>query len=176
MVRIRNERIEDHPHLRGLITEAFTREFGRSNEAALVDALRDVANPFISLVAEAEENNNVIVGHIVFTPVRVVGGDNEWSAMGLAPMAVTPERQGQGIGGALIRAGLERCRALGHDVVVVLGHADYYPRFGFHPAPPLGIRSEYDVPDDAFMVAELEPGALRGRTGTVKYLPPFAEV
>jgi len=175
MVQIRDERAEDFPRIREIITEAFTREFGRSNEAALVDALRDVANPFISLVAEAE-HNNVIVGHIVFTPVRVESSEGEWEAMALAPVAVDPTCQHSGIGAALIRAGLERCRTLGYGVAVVLGHPTYYPRFGFRPAPPLGIRSEYDVPDEVFMVLELEPGALRGRTGTVKYLPPFAEV
>jgi putative acetyltransferase len=93
--------------------------------------------------------------------------------MGLAPMAVLPEYQRQGIGTLLVREGLQDCRRIGHDVVVVLGHPDYYPRFGFVRASSKGLRSVYDVADDVFMVAELTAGALKGRTGLVRYHPEF---
>jgi putative acetyltransferase len=91
-------------------------------------------------------------------------------------MAVMPEHQRKGIGSALVRAGLEHCKRLGFVAVVVLGHAEYYPRFGFSPAARFGIRSEYDVPDDVFMAVELQPAALSGKTGTVKYHAAFASV
>jgi putative acetyltransferase len=93
--------------------------------------------------------------------------------MGLAPMAVVPARQRQGIGARLIAVGLERCGQLGAAAVVVLGHADYYPRFGFTPASRFGLRCEYDVPDDVFMVRELAGGGLTGLAGTIRYHPVF---
>lgn len=91
-------------------------------------------------------------------------------------MAVLPECQRQGIGSLLVREGLRECQRIGHEIVVVLGHPEYYPRFGFVPASSKGLRSEYDVPDEVFMVAELTPGALKGRTGLVKYHPEFNAV
>ena len=90
-------------------------------------------------------------------------------------MAVLPEQQRSGIGGQLIRAGLDECRNLGHEIVVVLGHAAYYPRFGFVPANPKGINCEFAVPEEVFMVLELREGALAGRGGVVKFQPEFSE-
>ena len=91
-------------------------------------------------------------------------------------MAVRPEFQKQGIGSQLIERGLEQCRAAGQACVVVLGHPEYYPRFGFVPASRYGIRCEYDVPDEVFMIIELRDGALEGCAGIVKYQPEFNEV
>ena len=96
--------------------------------------------------------------------------------LGLAPMAVAPEYQQQGIGSALVRSGLEHCRAAGYKAVIVLGHPRYYPRFGFVPASHFNIRSQYDAPDEAFMALELEPGALGEIGGVVKYHPLFDQV
>jgi len=139
--------------------------FETLSEANLVDTLREQAHPVVSLVAE---DNGEVVGHILFSPVFLPGYP-DLKAMGLAPMAVTPEHQREGIGSALVRAGLERCKQQGFTAVVVLGHSDYYPRFGFSPSSQFGIDSEYEVPDEAFMAMELEPGALNGKTGTVEY-------
>ena len=91
-------------------------------------------------------------------------------------MAVSPEHQRQGIGSALVKAGLERCKQLGFVAVVVLGHAQYYPRFGFSPSTRFGIGSEYDVPEDVFMAMEIQPAALAGKTGTVRYHAAFASL
>ena len=93
--------------------------------------------------------------------------------MGLAPMAVAPLHQRRGIGSALVRAGVDEARQLGVDVVAVLGHPTYYPRFGFSPASRFSITCEYDVPDEAFMVRELRPGALAGKKGVVMYHAVF---
>ena len=147
--------------------------FGQCNEADLVDALRANARPYISLVAVVDEQ---VVGHIFFSPVSVESGNSAFTAMGLAPMAVLSEYQNKGIGSQLVREGLKACQRLGHDIVVVLGHANYYPRFGFTPASLKGLRSEYDVPDEVFMVAELRESALGGRRGLVKYHPEFGKV
>jgi len=93
----------------------------------------------------------------------------------LGPMAVLPAWQKRGVGSQLVRTGLEICRAAGYDLVIVLGHTTYYPRFGFQPAPPLGIRWEHGA-DAHFMVLELRPGALAGATGVVRYRPEFDDV
>lgn len=93
--------------------------------------------------------------------------------MGLAPMAVLPEYQNKGIGSALVRAGLEQCRNLGFAAVIVLGHPEYYPRFGFKPAAGFGIDSKYDIPEEVFMAIELEPGALSDLSGRAQYHEAF---
>ncbi len=91
-------------------------------------------------------------------------------------MAVVPDYQRKGIGSALVGQGLLRCKDLGFCAVVVVGHAEYYPRFGFVPADRYGLRCEYDVPADVFMVAELEVGALSGASGLIRYDGAFAGV
>jgi putative acetyltransferase len=165
MLVIRAETAEDIPAVRRVNELAF----GQPDEADLVDALRATAQPHISLVAVSDGR---VVGHIFFSPVTLEAQD---SILGLAPMAVLPEYQRQGIGSRLVREGLKECQRIGCDVVVVLGHPEYYPRFGFVPASRKGLRCEYPVPDEVFMVAELKPNALTGR-GLVKYRPEFGGV
>ena len=146
--------------------------FGTALEADLVDVLRATIEPIISLVAEVE---GAVVGHIMFSPVGIVEHP-QLNIMGLAPMAVDPEQQRLGIGSALIRAGINRCAELGYDAIVVLGHPDYYPRFGFVPATRYAIRCEYDAPPEAFMILELKPRILQGVSGLVRYDKAFGAV
>jgi putative acetyltransferase len=167
-MHIRDERPEDAESIRAVNLAAFETNV----EADLVDALREQATPIVSLVAE---DAGSIVGHILFSPVTLAESPS-LPMMGLAPMAVVPGRQRQGVGSRLVREGLERCRRAGTAAVVVVGHATYYPRFGFVPGSRFGIGSEYDVPDDVFLVCELRDGALRDVTGTVRYHPAFANV
>jgi putative acetyltransferase len=145
--------------------------FGTSTEADLVEALHRKALRLVSLIAEADGE---VIGHIVFSPVSLVEHAH-LNVMALGPMAVVPDRQRKGIGSALVREGLARCKDLGCLAVVVVGHADYYPRFGFAPASRYGLQCEYDLPDEVFMVAELEAGALRGAAGLVRYDSAFAD-
>ncbi len=144
--------------------------FNRENEARLVMELRSAGAIILSLVAQMEDR---IVGHILFSPVVITDADSQWQAVGLGPMAVLPQFQHRGIGSALIHAGLAELNKLDHDVVVVLGHPGFYPRFGFKPSKPFGIAWEIDVPEEVFMVKELRSGALNGRKGVVRYHPAF---
>lgn len=168
LVNIRPETPADYDVVRQINEAAFET----NGEASLVDALRVSVSPYISLVAERDGN---VLGHILFTPITVDSDDHPWSAMGLAPMAVSPEHQKTGIGSTLVRAGLVECQRIGQTIVFVLGHPEYYPRFGFVSAPPLGLTCEYPVSDEVFMVAELERGAINGRIGLVRYAPAFNE-
>jgi putative acetyltransferase len=116
------------------------------------------------------------VGHIFFSPVSIESQDSFPTAMGLAPMAVLPEHQNRGVGSLLVQEGLRACLQLGCGLIVVLGHPEYYPRFGFVPAHQKGLRCQYQVPLETFMVAELKSGALTGKQGLVKYHPEFDRV
>ena len=168
MLKIRPETPEDEASIRQVNEEAF----GQKEEAEIVEKLRNRGVLTLSLVAVQDDS---IIGHIAFSPVKVESERSTFEAITLAPMAVLPAYQSKGIGSQLVRAGLEECRHLGHEVVFVLGHPDYYPRFGFVLAKPKGIECEFEVPDEAWMVLELREGALAGRRGTVIFQPEFRE-
>lgn len=147
--------------------------FERPDEAQLVQQLQQSKVETLSLVALLDDE---VVGHILFSPVTVKNDEGEFTAVALGPVAVSPNRQNKGIGSELCRAGLVTCKQAGYELAFVLGHANYYPRFGFAPSAPLGLRCQFDVPDEVFMVAELVPGALQNKRGTVYYHPLFSEV
>jgi putative acetyltransferase len=168
MITIRAETIDDQSAVRSLNELAF----GQPDEAKLVDALRKSVSIYISLVAVKDGE---IVGHILFTPVTIESDVSSFTALGLGPMAVHPAHQRQGIGSELVRHGLEECRRIGHSIIVLVGHPEYYPRFGFVPGKLRDLTCEFEVPDEAFMVLELETGALLGRSGLVKYHPEFSK-
>ena len=168
MLTIRKETPEDAMAIRYVNEQAF----GNACEADLIEKLRLRRGFILSLVAIQEEQ---VVGHILFSPVTIESESSVITAAGLGPMAVLPEYQRQEIGSQLVRAGLEELRHTNYEIVVVLGHPDYYPRFGFSPASKYGINCEYDVPEEVFMILELREGALAGRSGTVKYQPEFSE-
>lgn len=165
---VRDERPQDHAAVRAVNASAFETPA----EADLVDALRAQAQPIVSLVAEA---NGEVVGHVLLSPVTLDAHPG-LRLMGLAPLAVAPAHQRRGIGAALVRAGLQRCRQLGIGAVVVPGHPSYYPRFGFQPSARFGIRSEFDAADEAFMLIELQPECLQGASGIVRYHALFKAV
>ena len=187
-IEIREERATDARAVR----EVNEAAFGQWGEAALVEALHQAGAVALSLVAEdlaaeyrandTTEGSGAVVRHILFSPVVIDASPERTSAItdgrivGLAPMAVRPDRQRQGIGSALVRRGIEMLREAGWHGVVVLGHPAYYPRFGFIPAGRFGLRYEHPCPDDAFMALELVTGAFQGHAGIVRFHDAFRVV
>ncbi|MDJ0785126.1 MAG: N-acetyltransferase [Desulfosarcinaceae bacterium] len=168
MITIRKEGPEDVKQIRRIHVSAFDT----STEADIVDQLRRSADPILSLVAEEVRHGGGqrIVGHLLFSPVAVDGPQDPPAGMGLAPMAVLPEYQEKGIGSALVRHGLD-ILAEGHcPFIIVLGHPEYYPRFGFEPASRHGLHCQWkSVPDAAFMVKILDGDRMAGVGGVVRY-------
>ncbi len=162
----------EKPQDRAAVFEVVRRAFGRSDEAVLVDRLRDGGWVRLSLVAEDPVGQ--LVGHLLFSELKIVGPAGTTTALALAPMAVVPERQSQGIGGRLVRHGLDLCRQAGHSIVLVVGHPHYYPRFGFSAELARGLDSPYA--GEAFMALELVAESLQHVRGRVCYPPPFSQV
>lgn len=149
--------------------------FGQKNEGILVEKLRqsDLFISQLSLVAEADSD---IAGHILFYPVYIHSTRARYQCLSLAPMSVVPGYQRRGIGSQLVREGLKAAGELGFESVIVLGHPEYYPRFGFKPASRWHIKAPFEVPDEVFMALELTDNALANISGTVRYPEEFAEV
>ncbi|MCP2731998.1 GNAT family N-acetyltransferase [Limnofasciculus baicalensis] len=146
MIKIRRETPLDY----AIVAEIYQLAFGQDNEGNLVDSIRqsDRYIPELSLVAELD---GTVVGHILFSYIDLVGAEN-WQVLGLAPIAVTPQFQNQGIGSALVQAGLAAAETMGESLVIVLGHTRFYSRFGFEPSVRYGIESPWAVPEEVFMV------------------------
>ncbi len=169
MIAIRPEKIEDAAQVRHVNELAFAQPA----EADLVDKLRQASPDALSLVAVDDD----VVGHILFTPVVVESMGRRVLGMGLAPMAVLPDRQRQGIGSQLVRRGLDILRERGCPFVVVVGHPEYYPRFGFEPASTHRLASQWEgMPEAAFMALVLDAPAMAGVSGVAKYREEFDEV
>jgi putative acetyltransferase len=164
---IRDEVAGDAAAVRVVNEEAF----GSPLEAGIVETLRSTCDDRVSLVAEQDGG---IVGHILFTPVEIAAAGETIRGYGLAPMAVRTAWQRQGVGSALVAKGLERLRDAGAPFVIVLGHPEYYPRFGFEPASRHGVRCQWpDVPDDAFMLLVLDPACASRLGGVARYRPEW---
>ena len=174
-MRIRQEHINDHKEVFNVIEKAFRNaEYADHTEQFLVERLR-ASNAFIpelSLVAEIDER---IVGHILLTRIKVKNETAESDSLALAPVSVLPEFQGKGIGGKLIVESHKRAKELGHKSIVLLGHAFYYPRFGYRQADKFDIELPFDAPKENCMAIELVENGLDGVYGMVEYPKEFAE-
>ena len=169
MIIIREECEEDYDAVR-IVND---RAFGTPEEGNIVERLRKVCQGIISLVAVFDER---IVGHIFFSPVIIDSEVKQIVGVGLAPMAVLPEYQRQGIGSLLVKEGLRRIKETDCPFIIVLGHIDYYPRFGFERASQYGLKCQWGgVPDEAFMVLVLNKSVIAGISGVVKYRSEFDE-
>ena len=166
---IREERPADIEEIRIVNQQAF----GRPREGELIDALRANGDVLLSLVAIQDHH---VVGHVLYSPVSVTSGSGRVGGAGLGPMAVLPKLQRKGIGAKLIGAGNRMLREKACPFVVVLGHPEYYPRFGFKPASGSGLRCEWNVPDAAFMVLVMDELKMKDVSGLVKYRPEFSEM
>ena len=167
MISIQAEQAEDIPFVR-MVNE---RAFEQSAEADIVDQLRKACPECLSLVAEKD---NHVVGHIFFSPAVIEQGGTQITGRGLAPMAVLPDHQRQGIGSALVKEGLEILRRQNCPFVIVLGHPNYYPRFGFGTASKYGLKCQWEgVPDEAFMVLIMDEKAMEGVCGVARYRDAF---
>jgi putative acetyltransferase len=171
MITIRAEKKEDIAQITTINREAFNGEA----EAKLIQLIResDYFLPNLSLVAEVDGK---VVGHILFSEISIETNSGVVPTLALAPMAVLPTYQKKGIGSLLVKEGLKRCQQQGHASVIVLGHANFYPKFGFVKASLKGIKPPFPVQDEAFMAYEVVPDALKGISGTVKYSKPFSQI
>ncbi len=165
MIEIREELTSDIPAIRSVNQQAF----GQDQEGRIVDALRANGVALLSLVAVV---NDQVVGHIMYSPASV----GQVSGAALGPMAVLPEYQKQGIGSQLVHAGNQKLKERRCPFIIVLGHADYYPRFGFQPASNLGIRCEWPVPDSVFMALIIDRTKMEGVSGLATYRPEFSTI
>lgn len=172
LINIRTENKEDYSQVYDVNFIAFGN---REDEAKLVERIRKTDNfiPELSIVAE---QNGVVVGHLLMSKAAIIQGEQHHEIIALAPIAVSPEHQKQGVGTRLIQEGLNRCKQLGYFVVVLIGHPSYYPRFGFKPARKYSLElTQFEVPDEVFMVCELKEDALHNIKGELKYPPAFFE-
>jgi putative acetyltransferase len=168
MIVIRTEAAPDIP----AISEVHRSAFGGDTEVNIVEAVR-ASSGFIRDLSLVAVKDGRVVGHILLSPVHIEKGASSSPALALAPIAVRPGCQKQGIGSLLVEEGLRRCRELGHSIVIVIGEPGYYARFGFTPARERSLEAPFPVPDEAFMVLELQAGALTGTPGMVCYPPAF---
>jgi putative acetyltransferase len=166
LIEIREERPDDVAAIR----EVNRRAFGQDQEANIVDAVRTNGAALLSLVATV---NDQVAGHIMYSLLTIA---ENVDGVALGPMAVVPEYQRQGIGTKLIEAGNRKIKDAGYPFIVVVGHAEYYPRFGFRPASEYGIKCEWDVPDEVFMLLVLNETKMQGASGLAKYRHEFSTV
>jgi predicted N-acetyltransferase YhbS len=172
---IRQETQNDYNFSEYVVEKAFQQEeHSDHKEQFLVASLRksDAFVPELSLVAE---RNHEIVWHLMLTKIQIENGGQQQESLALAPVSVLPKYQNQGIGTRLIRESMKFAKEMDFQSVIVLGHANYYPRFGFQPASGWGIKAPFDVPDESFMALELREGSLDGVSGTVSYGGAFFE-
>lgn len=173
LVSIREEEASDHDAVFHVVKKAFENEiYTDHQEQFLVERLRESAVfvPELALVAELDGE---VVGYILLTKIRIVNEHASTTSLALAPVAVLPAHQGKGIGGQLISSAHEKAKALGFGSVVLLGHENYYPRFGYRPAGNYGVKLPFDVPAKNCMAIELVEGALSDIYGMVEYPPEF---
>ncbi|PJH94281.1 GNAT family N-acetyltransferase [Bacillus sp. SN1] len=171
---IRQELTHEYNTTEDIVKKAFLNEkYSDKKEHFLVNKIRksDAFIPELSLVAL---NGKEIVGHILLSKIKIVDGDNAVDSLAIAPVSVAPEYQRKGIGSQLILVALKKAKELGYRSAIVLGHKDYYPKFGFKPASLWNIKAPFEVPDEVFMALELSKDSLENVKGVVHYSKAFS--
>ena len=174
-LQIREEKPTDYQEVEEVVRLAFEQvDISDQTEHQLVRRMRSSAayTPDLSLVAIIESK---IVGHILLTTIQIVNDGNSYKSLALAPVSVLPEYQNQGIGGSLIMRAHEQARNLGFESIFLIGHENYYPKFGYMKAKDFGVKFPFEVPDENCMCIELVDGALDGVVGIVEYPKEFFE-
>ncbi len=172
-VKIRQESNSDYLDVFNLIKKAFeSEEMSNPDEPFLVDRLRK-SNAFIPELSLVAEYDGKIAGHILLTKIKIKNEKYEFDSLALAPVSVLPEYQGKGIGGLLINQAHKKAKELGHKSVVLLGHENYYPRFGYQLTEKFRIQLPFEVPTENCMAIELVEGGLKNISGTVEYPKEF---
>jgi len=170
-VKIKRFKKRDFEEIEMLLKVAFDRD----SVANIVKELLDTAD-FIPELTRVARISGQIIGVIVYSHAQIIKGKKIHQTISMAPMAVLPAYQNLGIGGELIRNSFAKARELNYQSVIVMGHEEYYPRFGFKQASEFGIIPPFDVPDENFMALELFPDTLSGISGKVKYHPLFDDM
>lgn len=175
---IKQEQVEDYKVTEEVVKSAFANaEHSDRNEHHLVSRMRN-SNGFIpelSLVAVDQDHHKRIVGHILLSKIKIITDVQVIESLALAPVSVLPEYQNKGIGKLLISEALKKAKKLEYESVIVLGHPEYYPKFGFKKASAWGIKAPFEVPDEAFMAMELSENTLNKVSGVVEYPSIFFE-
>ncbi len=172
---IRQELTDDYHETEEVVRKAFLNEpFSDKSEHKLVNRIRR-SGAFIPALSIVAEKNQEIVGHVLLSKITIVNDENKVKSLALAPVSVEPGYQKKGIGHMLISYALKKATDLGYHSVIVLGHKDYYPKFGFKPAHLWNITAPFEVPSDAFMALELTVSALENVQGVVAYSKAFFE-
>jgi len=172
-IKIRKEEVRDYDTVINVTELAFKNmPYADGNEHILVKNL-SMSDDFIPQLSLVAENNGKVIGHIMFSNSQIIDNDFVHDCLTLGPVSVHPDFQNMGIGSKLVREGLKIAKEMNYRIVHVLGHPEYYPRFGFKNAGEYGIRMPFAVPEGAFMVMELQDGGLQGVSGTVEYAKEF---
>lgn len=170
---IRKEEERDYEQVFKLVEQAFeNEEYSDHREQFLVERLRKSKNfvAELSLVAEIE---NRIVGYILLTKIKIINSNSSYNSLALAPVAVLPSYQGNGVGRHLIEFAHQKARELGFESIILLGHPTYYSKFGYSKASEFDIQLPFDVPDENCMAIELVENALKNVNGMVEYSKEF---
>ena len=171
VVHFQSEQKTDYESVDRLLEKAF----GGTEERTLVQALRNHSAYFPDLAVVQRKGSN-LVGYLLLSEAKIVFQAHSQITLALAPMAIHPAWQKQGLGSALVKEALSRARQNGYASIFVVGHADYYPRFGFQPAKKFQMTSPWNIPDDVFMALELKEGSLAGGPGRIQYAEPFSQL
>jgi len=172
---IRQEQPKDHATVFQIVETAFkTMKYSSHTEQFIVEKLRK-SDAFISELSLVAELEGQLVGYIILSKIHIDSSNHLIDALSLGPVAVLPEFQKQGIGGQLIKKAHKIAKSLGHEIIILLGHKDYYPRFGYELTSKYGIQLPFDSAPENCMVLGLNTNSLKGVSGKVVYSKPFLE-